>query len=186
VAFSRSIGNANLRVAYAAGTLPTLDVSHMLSLRIGLPGLFGRPRRALRADFKDYQTVAVMDFQAKGVSDIEASTVCDFVRSALLGQRVLDLVDRAHMEQVLQEQELQMSGCTSQECAVQVGKLLSAQLMVTGSLSSLFGEYVLSVSLVDVETARLLLSETKKVRNVTELERVATDIAERMMAAVTQ
>ena len=42
---------------------------------------------------------------------------------------------------VLAEQKFQSSGCTEQECAVEMGKLLNVKKMLVGSLSKLLDTY---------------------------------------------
>ncbi len=41
------------------------------------------------------------------------------------------------MNSILQEQEFQASGCTENECAVQIGKLLSTRKILVGTVNQL-------------------------------------------------
>jgi type IV secretory pathway VirB10-like protein len=66
------------------------------------------------------------------------------------------------MDSVLKEQALQQTGCTSQECAVQVGKMLGVRKLITGRITKVDENlWLLSAQLVDVETA-----ETQKAESV--------------------
>lgn len=102
------------------------------------------------------QLVAVLDFEALGASKIEASAITDQVRERLLANGAYRLVDRVQMDKVLAEQALQQEGCTTQECAVQVGKILGVRRLVTGKVTRVRDLWVLSASLIDVETAETL------------------------------
>src|SRR5689334_19930479 len=65
------------------------------------------------------ELVAVLDMDALGASKNQVSAVSERVREEMLTTGRYRLVDRAQMDKVLDEQALQQTGCTSQECAVQ-------------------------------------------------------------------
>ena len=69
-------------------------------------------------------TVAVMEFETDGLEGISSSALSAIVRREVKNNDDLILLDRRMMDQVLQEQGFQQSGCTSSECAVEVGQLL--------------------------------------------------------------
>jgi len=69
-------------------------------------------------------TASVWDLEAKeGVSSGIASTLSDYLRTQLVNTEKFIVVTRKNMEQILNEQQFQSSGCTSRECIVQVGQL---------------------------------------------------------------
>jgi len=102
--------------------------------------------------------LAVADFAGKNVSAADASIVADFLRTELVNTQMFNVMDRANMETILSEQKFQLSGCTTEECAVKMGKLLNVQQIVVGSLSKLLDTYYITVNLVDVETGKILKS----------------------------
>lgn len=124
--------------------------------------------------------VAIAEFDAKGVSASDASTITDFVRTELVGLGYYNVMDRANMEMILTEQKFQLSGCTEQECAVKMGKLLSVKLMILGSLSKLLDTYYITVSLVDVETGKILKSVREKALTADDLSNACRKLAEEL------
>ena len=80
------------------------------------------------------QTVAVIDFDASGISQLGATSLTNRFRTAVGDVGAMRLVERGMMEEVLQEQGFQQTGCTSEECAVEVGQLLGVQNMIGGSI----------------------------------------------------
>ncbi|MFC1484132.1 CsgG/HfaB family protein [Candidatus Neomarinimicrobiota bacterium] len=101
-------------------------------------------------------TIAVVDMDARGISVLEAQTLTDRLRNEMFRLGTLRVLDRGLMEDILAEQDLQMTGCTSDECLVQVGRLLGAQQIVGASISR-FGEiFTVSARLIDVETGELI------------------------------
>ena len=95
--------------------------------------------------------VAVLDLAAQGISQRIALTVSDLLRTELVNSGQFTVIERAQMKSILDEQGFQQTGCTDQECAVQLGKLISARKMLVGSVSPLGNAIVLNVRIVDVE-----------------------------------
>jgi len=108
------------------------------------------------ADSGQAITVAVLDFDAFGISPTEAIALTNRLRNELFRLETFEVVDRGMMENILAEQDFQMAGCTSNECLVEVGKLLGASQMVGGSVSKVGQTFSVSARLVDVETGKLL------------------------------
>jgi N-acetylneuraminic acid mutarotase len=101
--------------------------------------------------------VAVLDLEAVEATKVQALAFTDRVREELVSGGNFTLVDRAQMNAVLDEQALQQTGCTSQECAVKVGKILGVRKLVTGRLTKIDSElWQVSAMMVDVETAETL------------------------------
>lgn len=100
--------------------------------------------------------IAVMDFDGFGISQVEAIALTNRLRNELFRLGTFDVVDRGMMENILNEQNFQMVGCTSNECLVEVGRLLGAKQMMGGSISKVGNTFSVSARLVDVETGRLL------------------------------
>lgn len=100
------------------------------------------------------ERVAVMELEAVGSTPVQASAMSDRLREELLNTGKYTLVDRQQIENVLKEQALQQTGCTSTECAVQVGKVLGVRKLVTGRITKIDEQqWLLSANMIDVETA---------------------------------
>ena len=116
-------------------------------------------RAAPEAAKKDL--VAVMDLQPLGAGKLQATALTERLREELLKTGRFTLVDRSQMDKLLEEQALQQTGCTSTECAVQVGKMLGVRKLVMGKLTRIEDTlWQLSVLMVDVETAETMRAET--------------------------
>ena len=97
-------------------------------------------------------TVAVLDFDANGIPDYEVETLVERLRSELPNTGAVRLVDRKMLENILKEQGLQQSGCTTDECAAQIGELLGAQFMISGSIGKLEDTFTVDMKMVSVST----------------------------------
>jgi len=56
------------------------------------------------------------------------------------------------MEEVLKEQGFQQSGCTSDECAIEVGQLLGVQNMIGGAIGKVGNTFTIDIRMIAVET----------------------------------
>ncbi|MCH8327606.1 MAG: DUF2380 domain-containing protein [Candidatus Marinimicrobia bacterium] len=101
-------------------------------------------------------TIAVLDFDGIGIAETEAIALSNRLRNELFRLGRFEVVDRGMMTEILNEQDFQQSGCTSNDCLVEVGRLLGARQMIGGSVSKVGGTFTVSARLVDVETSRVL------------------------------
>ena len=101
-------------------------------------------------------TIAVIDFEARNISAGEVATLTDRFRDELTKTNQYIVVERGKMEEVLREQGFQQSGCTSDECVVEVGQLIGVQQMVGGSIGKVSNVYSVSVRIIDVETGKIV------------------------------
>ncbi len=128
------------------------------------------------------KTIAVLDLNTRGaISPAEAGTLTDRLRSMLVRTNKLNVLERGKMEEILREVGLQQTGCTSTECIVEAGKMLSVELMVSGSVGKIGQLYTVDVVLIDVETSRILKSITRDYRGEIEglldlMEPIATQL----------
>ena len=107
------------------------------------------------------QTVAILDFEGRGINQMEAATLTDRLMSEMVNTDAVILVERNQMNEILQEQGLQQSGCTSSECAAEVGALLGVQNMVSGSFGKLGNTYTVDAKMFSVETGATIRSSSK-------------------------
>ena len=100
--------------------------------------------------------IAVLDFEANGISQTEAIALTDRLRNELFRLGQFEVVERGLMEDILLEQDFQLSGCTTNDCLVEVGRLIGARQVVGGRISKLGAMFTVSARVVDVETGKLL------------------------------
>lgn len=114
------------------------------------------------AQVQDKINIAVIDLDSRGgLSESEIGILTDRLRSMLVRTNAFDVVDRGLMQDILKEQGFQISGCTSMDCAVEAGKILGMEQMVSGTVGRLGSLYTVDISLINVETSRIMKSLTR-------------------------
>lgn len=126
------------------------------------------------------KTVAIADFTSTNAPAGESVALSQLVRSAVVRSNAFIVVDKKNMDSLLAEQAFQQTGCTSQECAVKLGKILNVQKMVVGDYTLMGNVRYLMVQLVDVESGQIEKSTTEKGFGPGEADTVANRIASRL------
>ncbi|MDP8207349.1 MAG: PEGA domain-containing protein [Candidatus Electryonea clarkiae] len=104
--------------------------------------------------------VAVLDLEISGgIPEIYQKTLSDRLRLELLNTGRFNVIERNAMEEVLGEQGFQMSGCTSDECAVEVGRLLGVQGIIAGSIGKVGNTHSIILRHINVETGSIVNSK---------------------------
>lgn len=111
---------------------------------------------------------AVIDLVPQNVSQMVTAILSECLRSELFKTIQYDVINRENMESILKEQAFQISGaCDDMECIIRVGKILAVRKMFTGTLGKLGEKYILTLKIIDVETA--------KIDNIRTAERICSE-----------
>lgn len=130
------------------------------------------------------QTLAVATFDAQGVSSTDAAIISDMLRNRLIKEGAFNIVEKANMDKILSEQAFQQTGCTSAECAVKLGKVLNVKYLVVGSFGKLLDRYVVSMRVVEVETAKGVYSDEASAQDVPQVQEAVGKLAANLTEAV--
>ncbi|MEK7477649.1 MAG: hypothetical protein AAB152_18675 [Candidatus Coatesbacteria bacterium] len=106
--------------------------------------------------------VAVADLKPEGVSSSDAAVISELLRAELVMVGTLNVVEKANMDKILAEHAFQQSGCTAQDCAVKLGKILNVRRMIVGSFGKFMNRFYITVRVVDVTTGKVLFSDTER------------------------
>jgi TolB-like protein len=97
---------------------------------------------------------AVVPLNAVGVSENEAQVITGLFETALVQTESFHVIEQNQMTEIMEAQAYSISGCTDESCAIEVGKLLSAEQIILGDLSSIGGKIILNAKIIDVESGR--------------------------------
>ncbi len=110
----------------------------------------------------DAKRIAVIYFD-NGSDNNELSRLrkglADMLISDLTKIKMLNVAERARMEEILKEQKLNNTKEFDASTASKVGKLLGVQYILTGSFFELMGSLRIDARIIDVETGKIIKSE---------------------------
>lgn len=116
--------------------------------------------------FGERKKIAVMYFDSPGLGEEIARTTSYLLEGKLGNSPFVDLIERNQINSVLSELNYQMTGLTT-AAAVQVGQHLNAQYILIGSINKLGNLLIITVKLVNVETAQIEGTREVQCQNAT-------------------
>ena len=110
-------------------------------------------------------TVAIMDFTAFSVSLQDATALgkglAGMLTTELSARPTVRVVERQQIRSVLDEQRLALSGRTDDGVALEIGKLLGAQYLITGNLALARETARLDVRMLRVATGEVIATHKR-------------------------
>ena len=109
------------------------------------------------AEDEAFYPVAVLPFQDRS-SEVAGygKTVADILFVHLITNPAIVLVDREDLDTVLKEQEMNISGVVNPAQATQIGQIIGAKILVTGSVLRVDETVYLVAKIIGTETTRVL------------------------------
>jgi TolB-like protein len=131
-------------------------------------------------------TVAVFDFESKddAVRDL-GPKVAMLVNATLSADPQLITVERAELEKVLGEQEVNMSVPVEPETAVKVGHLIGAKVLITGRVFMSDNELIIVAKIISSETGRVFGELVRGVPSASIAE-ISSELAKRIAPTIQQ
>lgn len=132
-------------------------------------------------------SVAVLDFEPKaGISVDFSDFITERVRIELFKTGQYRVVERKDMARVIDEQKLSLSGLTGSQYAVKLGELLSARMILVGSVTKIEDMYYVSIKLLNVESGEMEYGDTAQAPNMKGLADVSGGLVRNMVASLRQ
>jgi len=105
-------------------------------------------------DAENYN-VAVVDMKVSGgIPETYALAFTDRLRHELFNTGVFAVMERSEMDEILTEQGFQLSGCTTDQCYIEAGRILNVDHIVAGSVCQIGSLYSINLRLISVETSK--------------------------------
>ncbi len=101
--------------------------------------------------------IAVIELKGE-ISASESVTLTGKVINEILKTGEYIILERSQMDDILKEQGFQQTGCTSAECAVEIGQLLGVKKTVFGNIGKVGKLYSISLKIVNVQTGEIVKS----------------------------
>ena len=123
-----------------------------------LEGAIKKAAEIIINDMPQNANIAILNMMSSDVSAAEYAI--DELEFSLVESKKFKIVDRRLISRILNEQNFQLSGDVDDDSAVSIGKLIGANIVVTGSISGSGSTQRLFLRILDVQTGQI----TKMVR----------------------
>ncbi|HEX8915866.1 MAG TPA: CsgG/HfaB family protein, partial [Humisphaera sp.] len=117
-------------------------------------------------------TVAILDFEAGGKAHAELGRqIPDALAAMLSDEPGIKLVERADLDRAIREQANNLTGLVDADRAVKVGKIVGAQVLITGKVFPLDKDTYVTAKLIGTETSavKAVMARAKADRDVGDL-----------------
>jgi len=128
--------------------------------------------------------LAIMDLQPQNLDKATAIMVSDLLRTELFNTGLFRIIERTEMDAILKEQEFQASGCTETECAVQIGRLLSAHKILVGTIGKLGEKYIINARIVDIERGEMEFGDKAEAASLGDLSSAVEEFANKLAGRI--
>lgn len=128
--------------------------------------------------------IAVLDLAYQGISRSTGNTISNLIRTEFINLRKYLVIERSQMNKIFTELELQESGCTDNECAIKIGKLLSTKKIIIGEASKLDTLIIINLRLVDVESGISEYAANERVENINNIETSINILVRKLSAQI--
>jgi len=133
-------------------------------------------------------TIAILPFANNSPDkslDSAGITLADLISAQMSSKKGFKLVERQRIERLLNEMNLGQAGMINQTTAVQIGKILGANVMAFGSFTTLGKKTLLTMRLVKVETSEIVGGVTERGDDVSNLDILAENAARKLSDSLT-
>jgi hypothetical protein len=109
-------------------------------------------------------TLVFLNIKALGVNEIEKEYILSKVTESLHFSRRIQVVERAVLDKLLEELKLSSSQLADPTTALRIGRILSAQMMATGSIMRDKNDWQVNLRLIETETTSIKAAITQSVQ----------------------
>ena len=115
-------------------------------------------------------SIAVLDFEANNISVYAAKAVSEFINTEMSKKPEISVVERSRLDQIFREHELRMTGAVDTYLAREIGKLVTAEKILIGTLTKTGNIFVITARVVDVDTGHIEISQSERCTREEDLE----------------
>ncbi|MBW8050201.1 MAG: hypothetical protein FVQ77_07660 [Cytophagales bacterium] len=110
-------------------------------------------------------TLGILNIDTKGVLH-DPAAMSNMVRLELDKTNVYSVIDKYDQTDIIEKNEVNIANCYGKSCVVNVGELLHAGKMVTGSVERLGEKIIITLRLIDVKSATVEKTDATEYLNL--------------------
>ena len=124
--------------------------------------------------------IGVIPFTAVNVSKSDAKIIAGLFETALVNTGVFTVIEQDHINKIMEEQTKILSGSYDEQSAIEIGKLLTAEQIVLGTLLNIGNKYILNAKIIDVSKGTNLRADKVEAKSFAQMIEVVDILAYRL------
>lgn len=129
-------------------------------------------------------SIAVIRFKTlnKEAQDISlGELVSEIFTSSLVNSRNFKIIEREQLNKLIQEMEMGQTGFIEATDAVEIGKMLHADAIITGSVALLAGQIQVNARIIEIESAYVISADTRTTSyTLNNINKIANEIVAKL------
>ena len=142
----------------------------LASRRRLFPALLLLAFAAIAAKGQEKPLITILPFQAIEVSKSVATIISTLFETDLVNTRAYTVLSQNERDRILQAQEVSLQDCTDVTCAIEIGKLLSAEQIIIGTVGALGKKFIISAKIIDITTSTTLGADSVSAESIEALD----------------
>jgi|GEM_PF-864767 len=110
---------------------------------------------------EDRKRLAVLELENINVDTVELEIISKLIGSAITQTNQYIVIEESHRDEILGEWETSLTGITEEQAPFEIGNLLQARNVITGSVARSTSRIIVNLSFLDIETGVTLYSSFK-------------------------
>ena len=135
----------------------------------------------LPAQTQEKPLITVLPFSAVEVSPSVSLIISQLFETNLVNTGAFEVLSQNERDQILAAQSDSLQGCSDEACAIEIGRLLSAEQLIMGTVAALGTKYIITAKIIDVTTSRTLGAENISAASVEELDVACHELTLRLV-----
>lgn len=104
--------------------------------------------------------ITILNLEPRNISETDGLILTELISSSIIKTGRYQVIEAGQRNKILEESRFTLSGLT-EENQIEIGRLLAAKNLVSGSISFLSGRVILNIRILDVETGETLFATYK-------------------------
>ncbi|MBI5473513.1 MAG: hypothetical protein HY961_14310 [Ignavibacteriae bacterium] len=123
--------------------------------------------------------IAVLPLQGKGEAEGYIDAATDRMILQLVNLRRFKVIERWKMDELLKEQELQVSGIVDEKAAVEIGRVAGADAIILGNITVFGSTTSVSARVIDTQSSEVIIAKSDRGerRNLEDVEKLVETVA---------
>jgi len=123
--------------------------------------------------------VMIIDFDEIGTGNLHlAQALTENLRVEIINSQQFSVVERNLLDEIMREQGLGLTGLIDPETAVEVGKLVGANIIIAGSLTKIGSIFTLNYRIINIETGLIDKAGSLSCDDISELPELAYNLSQ--------
>ncbi len=106
--------------------------------------------------------IAVLPFQGKGESQNYVDAATDKMILQLVNLRRFRVIERWKLDELLKEQELQVSGVVDEKTAVEIGRVAGADAIILGNITIIGSMTTVNARVIDTQSSEVIVAKSDR------------------------